>query len=108
VVIKEESDPTLDTCKIHHGKAGGVLFVAQARGTLENCEIFSNAFSGVWIRTGSNPTIRNSKINRNDGVAILSEENSAGSVLHCDLTNNGRGSWSDLAGSQLNRSDNIE
>jgi hypothetical protein len=62
----------------------------------------------VWIRTGSNPTIRNSKINRNEGVAVLSEENSAGSVLNCDLTGNLLGSWSGLAGSQLSRSGNIE
>jgi F-box protein 11 len=108
VVIKDGSDPTLDTCKIHHGKAGGVLLLENARGTFENCDIFSNAFSGVWIRTGSNPTIRNSKINRNDGVAVLSEENSAGSVLNCDLTGNLQGSWSDLAGSQLNRRGNVE
>jgi len=99
---------TLQACKIHNGKVGGVLLLEEARGTFENCDIYDNGFSGVWIRTGSNPTIRNTKINRNDGVAVLSEQNSAGSILDCDLTGNGRGAWSELAESQLSRRGNTE
>ncbi|HLO00323.1 MAG TPA: right-handed parallel beta-helix repeat-containing protein, partial [Pyrinomonadaceae bacterium] len=108
VVLRDGSDPTLHTCKIHDGKVGGVLLLEHAAGTFENCDIYNNGFSGMWFRTGSNPTIRNTKINRNDGVAIITEQNSAGSVLNCDLTGNSRGSWSGVAGSQLSRSGNIE
>jgi parallel beta-helix repeat protein len=108
VVIRDASDPTLQTCKIRNGKMGGVLLLENAGGTFENCDISDNKFSGVWIRTGSNPTIRNTKINRNGGVAVLSEQNSAGSVLECDLTGNGRGAWSELAENQLSRKGNVE
>ena len=108
VVVRDESDPKFLSCRIHGGRVGGVLVLQRGAGTFEGCDIHHNGYAGVWIRTGSNPTIRNTKINENQGVAILSEANSAGSVFECNLTGNSRGSWSELAQSQLNRRGNVE
>ena len=50
VAINAGADPIIRRCRIHDGRASGVLVYRQGQGTLEDCDIFANAFDGVAIR----------------------------------------------------------
>jgi len=105
VVIDKGGNPMIRQCKIHDGKGNGIHVTRNGRGIVEDCDIFSNAHSGVYIETGGNPTFRRCKIYQHDwGVWVKST--GAGTFENCDLTGNQRGAWSIEEGCSVRRSGN--
>ncbi|MBW4636327.1 MAG: right-handed parallel beta-helix repeat-containing protein [Iphinoe sp. HA4291-MV1] len=88
-----DANPVIQRCKIHNGKASGVLVSENGQGTVEDCDIFSNAYSGVEIRKGGNPIIRQCKINQNKENAVYIHDKGAGTIENCDLTGNVRSAF---------------
>ncbi len=80
----------------------------QGQGTLEDCDIFGNAYAGVESRTGGNPFIQRCRINRNGYEAIWVHDKGQGTVENCDLTGNTRGAWDIGFGWHVRRSGNKE
>ena len=56
VAVHDGADPRLRRNRIHDGKEGGVFVYEQGRGTLEDNDIFANAFAGVAIKRAATPS----------------------------------------------------
>ena len=82
------ANPVIQRCKIHDGKSAGVLVYENGRGTLEDCDIFGNAFSGLQIREGGDPVIRRCKIHDGKSAGVLVYENGRGTLEDCDIFGN--------------------
>ena len=70
---------------IHDGKAGGVFFQDYGQGTLEDNDIFQNAYSGVEIRSGGNPTLRRNRIHDGKSAGVLVWDNGQGTLEDNDI-----------------------
>lgn len=90
VIHGNSANPVIWRCHIRNSKGIGVLFHGRGRGTVEECDISSNAQAGIAIRHGGNPTIRRCHIHHgaNDGVYV--DEKGLGTVEECEIANNGR------------------
>ena len=66
--------------RIHSGKQGGVFVSENGLGTLEDNEIFGNAYAGVEIKSGGNPTLRRNRIHDGKTSGILVWENGLGTL----------------------------
>ncbi|MBI3039068.1 right-handed parallel beta-helix repeat-containing protein [bacterium] len=84
------ANPIVKNCRIHHSKSGsGVWAYENARGTLENCDIFENKFAGVEIKDGASLNIRNCKIhNQGSANGVLIFNNSTGVIEECEIFKN--------------------
>jgi parallel beta-helix repeat protein len=80
--------PIIRRCKIHDGKQSGIYVFGNGQGTVEQCDIFGNAHSGVAISTGGNPVIRGCKIHNGKQSGIYVYGNGQGTVEECDLFGN--------------------
>ncbi len=98
VVIHGAADPRLRRNRIHDSKQGGVWVYDNARGTLEDNEIFGNAFSGVEIKTGSNPTLRRNRIHDCEAGVVV-HDNGQGTLEDNDIFGNTVGGVAILTGS---------
>jgi parallel beta-helix repeat protein len=98
--------PRISRCKIHDGKAGGILAWQKGQGIVEDCDIFANTYCGVNISKQGNPIIQKCRINRNEYQAIRSHDNGRGTVENCDLTGNKRGAFDIDSTSQVQQSNN--
>ena len=76
--------PTLRDCRIHDGKAGGVLFEDRAGGIIERCEVLGCHGPGVAILSGAAPSLVGCDIHDGleSGVTI---EAAAGVLEDCDI-----------------------
>lgn len=72
---------------------GGVLVLGDAEGTLEECSIYDNGYSGVSVRQSARPLIRNCKITGNAAYAVVVHDGASANVEDCDLTANRSGAW---------------
>ena len=70
--------------------------------TLEDNEIFGNALSGVWIKTGGNPTLRCNRIDNSGYVAVFVSNGGGGTIEDNDLRGNAKGAWDISADSEPN------
>ncbi|HEY9691297.1 MAG TPA: right-handed parallel beta-helix repeat-containing protein [Oculatellaceae cyanobacterium] len=84
------ANPLIRRCQIHDGKADGVWVYENGQGTVEDCDIFANTYSGVRIRKGSNPIIRRCQIHDNGSTGVLFSENGQGTVEDCDIFANAK------------------
>lgn len=91
--IKTGANPTLRRNRIHDGKQNGVMVWENGQGTLEDNEIFANAFSGMEIRTGGNPTVRGNRISKNTSKAIYVHDGGGGVFEGNDLRGSKTGAW---------------
>ena len=109
VAIHGGADPRLRRNRIHDGKQAGVFVYEEGRGTLEDNEIFANAF-GVEIMTGGDPILRRNRINENGYQAIRVYEGGRGTFDDNDLRNNKEGAWDIAKDCQANvtRRNNLE
>ena len=55
-----------------------IYFFDSAKGVIEDCDIYSNAQSGVEISEGSNPDVKFSRISLNSQHGILVHDNGKG------------------------------
>ncbi|HAA26630.1 MAG TPA: hypothetical protein DCE56_01790 [Cyanobacteria bacterium UBA8553] len=102
------ANPIIRRCQIHDGKWNGIWVSNNARGTVENCEIFDNGSSGIGIGQGANLIIRGCQINWNGGKAIAVYNKGNAIVEDCDLTDNASGSWDIEQGGYVQSSRNKE
>jgi parallel beta-helix repeat protein len=80
--------PTIVDCTIHNGNQAGVLVYENARGMIENCQIFANAQSGIEIFEGGNPTVRGCTIRDGKNGGVLVYANGAGIIENCQIFTN--------------------
>ncbi len=81
-----DANPTIKNCNIHDGADSGIYFFDNARGLVDDCEIYRNRNVGVAISGGANPTIRNSRIFEGDnGGVVVWQNGAAGVVEDCDI-----------------------
>ncbi len=74
-------------CAIGGGAQAGVSFYEDAKGVVEDCDVFENRLSGVEISAGADPVIRNCRIHHcNTGLLICN--NGRGTVDRCEVFSN--------------------
>jgi hypothetical protein len=66
------ANPLIKNCRIHDGADSGVYIFDNARGQIEECDIYHNANANVAITSGANPLIKNCRIfeGSNGGVVV--------------------------------------
>ncbi|AFZ14509.1 serine/threonine protein kinase [Crinalium epipsammum PCC 9333] len=79
------ANPVIRRCQIHDGEGSGVYFHENGQGTVEDCDIFANAASGVGITSGGNPIIRRCQIHDGKKAGVVVKENGQGTVEDCDI-----------------------
>ena len=57
-------------------------------GTIEDCDIFGNSKSGVWIVRNGNPVLRRCKIHDSKDFGMLVCENGKGTIEDCEIFRN--------------------
>ncbi|RMF28238.1 MAG: protein kinase [Cyanobacteria bacterium J083] len=82
------ADPIIRNCKIHDSKQSGIYFYDNARGTVEDCEIFRNTTTEIAIDGNSNPVIRRCRIHDGKEAGILWRNSGQGLVEDCQIYNN--------------------
>jgi pectin methylesterase-like acyl-CoA thioesterase len=102
------ANPIIRRCQIHDGKWNGIWVSNNARGLVEDCEIFDNGSSGVGIGQGANLVIRQCQINWNEGNAIKVYNKGSVTVEECDLTENTGGAWNIAQGGYVRSSGNTD
>ncbi len=88
VAIRNGADPRLRRNRIHAGKTSGVQVYDNGLGTLEDNDIFGNAYSGVDIQSGGNPTLRGNRIHDGKSSGVLVSENGLGTFEDNDIFGN--------------------
>ena len=80
------ANPSVKNCRIHDGADSGVYFFDNARGQIEDCDIYRNTNVGAAITKGANPTIKNCRIfeGRNGGV-VAWQNGAAGLIEDCKI-----------------------
>ena len=91
--IKTGGDPVVRRNRIHDGNASGVSVYDQGRGTLEDNDIFANAYAGVMIESGGDPVLRRNRITQNVYQAICARQGGGGTFEDNDLRGNEGGPW---------------
>lgn len=92
--------PVVRRCSIHNSSASGVRVCKNALGTLEKCDIWANARSGVDVSVGGNPTIKDCKIHNNNAHGVSVDEDGFGTLDSCDIWTNS------LSGVRISRGSN--
>ncbi|MCU1290024.1 MAG: serine/threonine protein kinase [Acidobacteria bacterium] len=78
------ANPSIKNCRIHDGADSGVYFFDNARGRLEDCEIYRNRNVGAAITQGANPFIKNCRIYEgNSGGVVVWGNGAAGTIEDC-------------------------
>ncbi len=80
------ANPLIKNCLIHDGADSGVYFFDNARGQIEDCDIYRNANANVAITGGANPSIKNCRIfeGENGGVVVW-QNGAAGEIENCEI-----------------------
>jgi F-box protein 11 len=78
------ANPLLRRCRIHDGADSGIYFFDNARGRIEECDIYRNVNVGAAITGGANPTIIKCRIyeGKNGGVVVW-QNGAAGLIEDC-------------------------
>lgn len=82
------ANPVIRRCRIHDGKQNGIFVWGNGQGTIEDCDIFGNAYAGVAIREGGNPIIRRCQIHDGKQGGVFVYEEAQGMVEDCDIFSN--------------------
>jgi len=80
------ANPLIKRCRIHDGADSGVYFFDNARGQIEDCDIYRNTNVGVAITNGANPLIKNCRIfeGKNGGIVVW-QNGAAGEIENCEI-----------------------
>ena len=79
------ANPIIENCQIHDGKQNGVWVYDKGEGTIENCEIFANAYPGIAIQQGGNPLVKNCQIHDGKDCGIYVYEKGEGTIENCHI-----------------------
>jgi len=89
VAIEKAADPQLNRNRIHDGGQAGVYVFKNGLGTLEDNEIYNNAWTGVTV-VGGNSTIRRNRIRDNEESGVFVLDHALGVVEDNDITGNAK------------------
>lgn len=84
------SEVTLKSCDVFGSNEGGVFVHNRALAHIEDCNIYSNRFSGVEVRDGGQVLIRGSKIHDGNSFGVFFNTNGLGRVEDCDIFKNAK------------------
>lgn len=87
------SEPVLRRVQIFHSKHEGIRFWQEAKGLLEDCNIYSNGWHGIEIAEKSDPIIRHCQVHGNTERGIRVLKDSAGTIEGCDIFSNHGGNY---------------
>jgi parallel beta-helix repeat protein len=84
-----DTAPEIRRCLIHSSVNGsGVYFYENAKGLMENCEIYENTLSGIAISDGSDPVIKDCKVYKCKANGIYVYEKAKGKIENCQVYSN--------------------
>lgn len=89
VAIKNGAEPRLRRNRIHDGSQAGVYIYESGLGTLEDNDIFGNAYAGVVVSRGGNPTLRRNRIRDNKESGVFFYGGGLGTLEDNDIFGNG-------------------
>ncbi len=82
------ANPSIKNCLIHDGADSGVYIFDNARGHIEDCEIYQNSNANVAITSGANPSIKNCRIFEGGNGGVVAWQNgAAGEIENCEIFN---------------------
>ena len=84
------ADPVIRRCRIHDTAGFGVSFYGRSKGTLEECELFGNAYAEVEICDESDPLIRRCRIHNGQGYGIWVYRRGRGAIEDCEIFDNAK------------------
>ena len=82
------SNPTIRRCRIHKGKQNGIYIFDNAKGRIDNCDIYDNEKIGIVVSQNSAPTIIRTVIHDCLQSGILVFKNAKGSIENCKIYSN--------------------
>jgi len=80
------ANPTVRNCRIHDSTTEGIVFDLEARGTVEDCEIFGNRSTGLVIKNNADPVVRRCHIDNGAGNGIHIYANGKGTIEDCSIS----------------------
>ncbi len=80
------ANPLIKNCWIHNGADSGVYIFDNARGQIEECDIYHNTNANVAITSGANPLIKNCRVfEGNNGGIVVWQNGAAGEIENCEI-----------------------
>ncbi len=80
------ANPLIKNCRIHDGADSGIYIFDNARGRIEECDIYHNANDNVAIARGANPSIKKCRIfEGNNGGVVVWQNGAAGVIEDCEI-----------------------
>jgi F-box protein 11 len=86
VSVTGSGAPDVRRCRLHGGRAGGILVSEQASGTFEDCEVEGFGQYGIGIKTSAVPSFTGCRVG-GCPVGIFADENGRGSFKDCEVWN---------------------
>lgn len=88
LVQSSAANPTIRRCRLRDGSEAGLVFQAEARGLVEDCEIVGHCRTGLWIADGADPVIRRTVVQRCGVRGVLISERGSGFLDRCTVREN--------------------
>ena len=85
LITGSTTNPEIRRCRIHDSKSNGIAIVIDGLGTIEDCDIYGNTYSGIYIDNGGNPRINRCRIYDGKQSGISIKENGLGTIEDCDI-----------------------
>lgn len=80
------ANPLIKNCLIHNGADSGIYIFDNARGQIEECDIYHNTNANVAITSGANPSIKNCRIfEGSNGGIVVWQNGAAGEIENCEI-----------------------
>jgi len=80
------ANPMIRNCRIHDGADSGFYIFDNARGQIEECDVYHNKNVGVAITSGANPAIKKCRIFEGDNGGVVVWQNGAAGVIEdCEI-----------------------
>ena len=82
------ADPVIRNCTVHGAGDAGVFVFDGGKGTVEGCDIFGNANSGIHSQQRGNPVVRRCRIHRGKSDGVSAVQNGKARVEECEIFDN--------------------
>ncbi len=80
------ANPLIKNCRIHDSADSGFYIFDNARGRVEECDVYHNANDNVAIAQGANPSIKKCRIFEGAGGGVVVWQNGAAGVIEdCEI-----------------------
>ena len=75
-------------CQLHHNQQYGVNVYQEGKGSVQDCDIYSNIFDNVIVTRESTPYFYLCKIRDGEQSGVAVKENGKAVIEYCDISNN--------------------